>query len=149
MEIERINEVRNSIGKNDGVGLGKKNPISLHTDSKNAYRQTGFDQVEDIINTGYIRTKGYGVRAKNRGQIVYWSMGGEKLFYYDTTRVVLQVPINIIESKMNEALVLDDLTAIWVFDEKNNKYVNRLLEIKRSYLEKQKQNLETLESRHL
>lgn len=143
MENDTIYVVKNSVGS-EGISLGKNNPISLHTDNKHVYRVTGMDQIEDIINTGYIKTKGYGVRAQNRGEIVYWTAGGDKLFYYDKRPVLEVLSTNIRDGQLG-ALSIDDLSAIWMFDEEQNKYTNQLIEVKRQYLLKKKEMISSLD----
>ena len=85
------------------------------------YRKTGMHQIEDIINTGYVRAKEK-VKGGHTNEI-YWNRGGDKLFYWDK-RPVLEAPADkVIEGQMG-AIPLDDLTAIWIFNEKENRYVN-------------------------
>ena len=43
-DIERIINAKNRVFQG-GLGLGKDNPISLHTDSSHVYRVTGVSQI--------------------------------------------------------------------------------------------------------
>ena len=129
---ERIVIVKNDVGPG-GFGLGATNPISLHTDSDHVYRITGMDQVEDIASCGYVRTKGYGVRAKVRGEIVYWTIGGD-VYYYDK-RPVLEIEANNIHDGQQGSVSIDDLSGIWVFNEEQNKYINEIDKYKQIYHE--------------
>lgn len=126
--------LKNSVGR--GFSLGKNNPIALHTDSYHVYRVTGMDQIEDIIECGYVRPKGYGSRRERVGDKVYWSIGGE-LNYFDK-RPVLESTIENVRDGQIDPVYLDDLTAIWMFDETENKYVDRLDYVKELYKERNK-----------
>ena len=130
MEIERIKDVKNSVGK--GFSFGKSVPISLHTDSNKVYRVTGIDQIEDIIECGYVRPKGYGSRRERVGDKIYWSQGGSSLYYFDK-RPVLESTINKVKDGQLGAIPIDDLTAIWIFDNNENKNINNLENIKNLY----------------
>lgn len=48
---------------------------------------------------------------------------GDKLFYYNK-RPVLEAPYTKVQDGQMGAISLEDLTAIWIFNEKENKYVN-------------------------
>ena len=126
-DVERINNVKNSVGPCN-LTLGKDNPISLKSKVGYAYRVTGMDQIEDIINCGFVRPKGYGARREKRGDIIYWSEGG-KVYYYDK-RPVLEVPLDKVHDGQIGAISIDDLSAIWLFNEDSNSYINRIVEIK-------------------
>ena len=54
---DRIKNVTNSVGPCD-MAIGKDNPMSLKSKDGFAYRVTGMDQIEDIINCGFVRSKG-------------------------------------------------------------------------------------------
>ena len=80
MVNERIDDARNRVF-NDSLGVGKDCPYKLTTDNLHIYRKTGFNQIADIVNTGYVRPK-----EKVRGghhKEVFWSQGNDKLFYYN------------------------------------------------------------------
>lgn len=130
MELERIENVKNSVGK--GFGPGRSVPIAMSTDSNKVYRVTGMDQIEDIVECGYVRPKGYGSRRDGVGDKIYWSQGGSNLYYYDK-RPVLESTIEKVKDGQLGAISIDDLTAIWIFDKKENKYVNNLENIKYLY----------------
>lgn len=132
--MNEIGSFKNSVGPS--ISLGKDNPISLHTDSYHVYRVTGMDQIEDIIECGYVRPKGYGSRRQRVGDKVYWSIGGN-LYYFDK-RPVLESTIENVRDGQIEPVYLDDLTAIWIFDEIENKYVDRLDYVKELYDAKNK-----------
>ena len=128
MELdERIIESRNSVAT--GFGPGKSIPHSLHTNESSVYRVTKMDQIQDIIDCGYVRAKGYGSRNDRVGTIIYWSQGNDQLYFHDK-RPVIESSINSVKNNQKGAIPIDSLTAIWIFDEKQNKYVNRLNEIK-------------------
>ena len=130
--MDRINNIRNSVGH--GIGTGVNNPSALHTDSDHVYRITGMDQIQDIIECGYVRPKENNIRQ-------WWSIGGRKLHYVDKTRVILESNIESVKDGQIGAISIDDLTAIWIFDETENKYIDRLDYIKSLYEERINQKI--------
>lgn len=100
------------------------------------YRKTGMHQIKEIINTGYVRAKEK-VKGGHTNEL-FWTRGGDKLFYWDK-RPVLEAPADkVIEGQMG-AIPLDDLTSIWYFSEEENKYVN-IIEYIKELREKQIEN---------
>ena len=124
MDNDLINNCRNSVGSG-GFGLGKDNPISLHTKDTSVYRTTGYGQIADIINTGYVKPKGYGNRAKRVGDIIYWSSGGDKLFYYNK-KPVLEVSSEKLTDGQIGAISIDALEAVWIFNNNLEQYENKI-----------------------
>ena len=136
MVNERIDDARNRVF-NDGLGLGKDCPYKLVTDNLHIYRKTGFNQIADIVNTGYVRPK-----EKVRGghhKEVFWSQGNDKLFYYNKSPV-LEIEATKLSDGLMGAVNLYDLSAIYIFDEMRNCYVNRLEIIKMLYEERHNLN---------
>lgn len=115
------------------LGLGADNPISLKTDSNHAYRSTKMDQIEDIINSGYVRPKGYGSRRERVGDKVYWTIGGKVCYY--SKQPIIEADLNKLSNGQIGGLFIDNLTGVWLFDENQNKYVNKIDEIKNKYKE--------------
>lgn len=130
MEDNRIESTRNRVFMQD-LAFGKDNPIAMKTNDNFVYRVTGMHQIEDIINTGYVRSKER-VKGGHNNEL-FWTRGGDKLFYYDK-RPVLVAPYTKVQDGQMGAIPLEDLTAIWIFNEKENKYVN-LIEYYRSLRE--------------
>ncbi len=126
--------VKNSVAPCN-LSLGKDNPISLKSKEGYAYRVTGIDQINDIINCGYVRPKEYGVRGQNHGDIIYWSIGGN-VCYYDK-RPVLEISLSKVHDGQIGAIPLDDLSGIWIYDEITNSYVNKIENIKSLYVDLQ------------
>ena len=118
-----INNCKNSVG--EGFSPGKNIPYSLATKSTSVYRVTGYNQLEDIVLCGYVRPKGHGPRAARVGNVVYWSSGGSKLYYYDK-RPVLEALASTVKDEQIGAISIEDLVGIWTFDEEQNRYVNNL-----------------------
>lgn len=146
MDDLRISNAINRVFYSDGLGIGRSNPISLHTNPSSIYRVTGNSQIEDIIECGFIRPKIGKVKGGHSNE-VFWSIGGEKTFYYDK-RPVLEVSVERIKDNQIGALSINDLSSIWIFDENQQKYVDNLEIIKKQCQEKQqekeKENVETL-----
>lgn len=136
MDYNLIQNAKNSVGP--GFGPGADNPISLHTLETSVYRVTGMNQIKDIIDCGYVRPKGYGSRADRVGDKLYWSQGGSKLYYHDK-RPVIEAPTDKVKDGQIGAISINNLSAIWMFDEQQNKYVNRLERIKQLHNQKQQE----------
>lgn len=136
MDYNLIANAKNSVGP--GFCPGANNPISLHTLETSVYRVTGMNQIQDIIDCGYVRPKGYGGRADRVGDKIYWSQGGSKLYYHDK-RPVIEASTDKVKDEQIGAISINDLSAIWMFDEQQNKYVNRLDQIKQLHTEKQQE----------
>ena len=130
-DIERIMNAKNRVFQG-GLGLGKDNPISMHTDSNHVYRVTGTSQIEDIINCGYVRPPIGKAKGGHTGE-VFWTKGNEKLFFYDK-RPVIETSTDILkEEGQIGAISLDKLTGVWMFDEQQNKYVNNIQAVRNAY----------------
>lgn len=115
-----------------GLGFGKNNPVSLHTVDTSIYRVTGLNQIEDIINCGYVRPKVGKLKGGHEGEI-FWTRGSEKLFFYDG-RPVIEVSENKVKNNQIGGVPLEDLKAIWMFDKESNSYKNNI-----EYLKKYRQ----------
>ena len=124
---ELINISKNKVGK--GEGYGKPNEHSLMTSPLFVYRVTGMDQILDIIECGYVRPKGYGKRFERVGPVVYWSQGGEK-HHYDDKRPVIMAKTEKVSDGQIGCISIDDLEAIWMYDEKQDVYIDKLKAIK-------------------
>ena len=122
MEDDRIETTRNRVFVQE-LAFGKDSPIAMKTNDNFVYRVTGMDQVEDIIISGYARSKGKVKGGHGHNNELFWTRGGDKLFYYDK-RPVLEAPSTKVQDGQMGAIPLEDLTAIWIFNEKENRYVN-------------------------
>ena len=120
MEDDRIESTRNRVFVQD-LAFGKNDPIAMKTNDNFVYRVTGMHQIEDIITTGYVRSKAK-VNGGHKNEL-FWTRGGDKLFYYNK-RPVLEAPYTKVQDGQMGAIPLEDLTAIWMFNEKENRYVN-------------------------
>ena len=120
MEDDRIESTRNRVFIRD-LAFGKNAPIAMKTNDNFVYRVTGMDQVEDIINTGYVRSKAK-VKGGHNNEL-FWTRGGDKLFYYNKMPV-LEAPHTKVQDGQMGAIPLEDLTAIWIFNDQENRYVN-------------------------
>ena len=120
MEDDRIESTRNRVFKQE-LAFGKDNPIAMKTNDNFVYRVTGMHQIEDIITTGYVRSKEK-VKGGHNNEL-FWTKGSDKLFYYNKMPV-LEAPYIKVQDGQMGAISLEDLTAIWIFNEKENRYVN-------------------------
>lgn len=135
--MDRINDARNRVFYSDGLGLGKNMEYALHTSNTSVYRVTGINQIQDIVLTGYVRPKEGKLKGGHVNE-VFWSIGGDKLFYYDK-RPVIEVPEEKVKNDQIGAIHIDDIKAIWMFDENNNKYINEIERLKALYNDYQEQ----------
>lgn len=117
---DRIESIRNRVF-NQELAFGKDNPISLKTKDTSVYRNTGINQIKDIINTGYVRAK-ENVKGGHKKEL-FWSRGGDKLFYYNKG-IVLEAPQDKVVDGQMGAIALEDLTSIWYFSQEDNKYID-------------------------
>lgn len=130
IDDDRIIDAKNRVFYSDAFGIGRTNPIALHTNSNHVYRRTGISQIEDIINCGYVRPK-LKVNGGHKKE-VFWSLGGDNLFYFDGSPILETTTDKIVDGQMG-ALFIDDLSAIWIFDNSQNMYVNKLDDIREMY----------------
>lgn len=99
------------------------------TDAEKAYRTTGDPQIEDMIQSGMVRSKAGKIKGGREGE-THWSAGHENLWYGNG---------NIIETKkegLNQrkgGLKLDELSAVW--SKRDGKWVDILPEIKAKHAE--------------
>lgn len=89
MEDDRIESTRNRVFTWE-LAFGKDSPIAMKTNDNYVYRVTGMHQVEDIITSGYARSKDK-VKGGHNNEL-FWTRGSDKLFYYDK-RPVLEAPL--------------------------------------------------------
>ena len=128
--MDRIKESKNRVFKND-LAFGKNILYAMATSSSSVYRVTGLDQIEDILLCGYVRPKN-GKLVGGHTNEIFWTKGGENTFYYDK-RPVLEVDQSKIKDGQLGAISLEDLKGIWLFDEKQNKYLNQIDYMKNLY----------------
>ena len=139
-EDDRIATARNRVFEG-GLGIGKNNPIAMATINSQIYRVTGDSQIEDILDSGYVRPKEGKLKGGHQNE-VFWTKGGDKVFYYDK-RPVLQVDSSKLIDNQIGSISIDDLDAIWIFDEKQNKYINQIDYYKNEYYKRHKLDAES------
>lgn len=138
---DRITTAKNRVFESDkGIAFGKDNPIALHTSSSAVYRCTGMGQIADIVNCNYIRPKIGKLKGGHKNE-VFWSRGGEKLFYIEKKAPILEVSADKVRDGQIGCLSLDDLSAVWIFDPKKNCFVNKIDLVKQIRNETQKTNV--------
>lgn len=131
---ERVTNCRNRVFEQN-LTIGKDIPHALTTDSNFNYRVTGMNQIADIIVTGYVRPNEGKIKGGHHNE-VFWTHGSDKLFYYDK-RPVLEVPVSKLQNNQTGAISINDLSAIYIFYNEENKYINRLEFFLDEYLEYQ------------
>lgn len=125
---ERITSCKNRVFKTEFGLRYDDNPNVFRTNENSVYRVTGIDQIADIINCGYVRSKEGKVKGGHENE-VFWSAGGDKLNFIDE-RPILETSIDTVKNGQIGALSLDDLTAVWIFDDESGKRENKLNTIK-------------------
>lgn len=125
---ERITSCKNRVFKTEFGLKYDDNPNVFRTNEASVYRITGMDQIADIVNCGYVRSKEGKVKGGHENE-VFWSAGGDKLNFIDE-RPILETSAETVKDGQNGALSLDDLTAVWIFNSENGKRENKLDVIK-------------------
>lgn len=125
---ERITSCKNRVFKSEFGPRYDDNPNVFRTDENSVYRVTGIDQIVDIINCGYVRSKEGEVKGGHENE-VFWSAGGDKLNFINE-KPILETSIDTVKDGQIGALSLDDLIAVWVFDGESGKRENKLDTIK-------------------
>ena len=125
-----IMNCRNSVA--EGFGPGKNTEWALKTDNQHVYRVIGASQLIDIIKSGYVKPKGDGKRSEKVGNVVYWSIGNDSLYYIDK-RPVLEASIDTVKNNQIGAISINDLSAIYFFDEDKEIYLNYIEYFKELY----------------
>lgn len=122
ISINRVAPSVTSVGKND--------PTALPTKEGFVYRETGISQITDIIDCGYVRSN-----IKRKSNQVWWTKGGANSFHVNKRPVLVASSDIVIDSKIG-AISIDDLFEIWIYDDKTQKWNNKIDEIKKLYEEK-------------
>lgn len=142
--IERIASSINRVAPSVSP-IGRNDPTALSTKEGFVYRETGFNQIQDIIECGYVRANEH--RKSNQ---VWWTKGGSNSFHVNKKRPVLVASSDVVIDCKEGATSLDDLTEIWIYDEATQTWNNRINDIKTMYVEKQQEkyinNIEHLQS---
>ena len=120
-----INRIAPSVSK-----VGKDDSTALSTKEGYVYRETGFEQIADIIDCGYVRSN-----AKRKSNQVWWTYGGKNSFHINK-RPVLVASTKIVKDFLIGAISLNDLTEIWVYNLETQTWNNKIEEIKAMYFEK-------------
>ena len=123
---DRIATAKNRVFETkDGPAVGKNNPIRLATKDTSVYRNTGMNQIKDILICGYIRPKEGRLKGGHVNE-VFWSRGSDKLFYFSPDNIILEVPEMTVKNGQIGALSINDLIGIWIFNSENNQFENKL-----------------------
>lgn len=130
-EIERIEETINRVAPSV-TALGKNDPTALSTKEGYVYRETGIDQIYDIVNCGYVRSN-----EKRKSNQVWWTSGGANSFHVNK-RPILVASSDIVVNEKAGAISIDDLSEIWMYDEQNQKWNNKINDVKSMRVGKQK-----------
>lgn len=125
---ERIASCKNKVFKSEFGLKYNDNPNVFRTSESSDYRITGIDQIADIVNCGYVRSKEGKVKSGHEDE-VFWSAGGDKLNFIDE-RPILETSADTVKDGQIGALSLDGLTAVWIFDSESGKRENKLDTIK-------------------
>ena len=103
---------------------------NLHMSDSSVYKVTSIEQIKDMIDCGYVRAKYYIVRGERVDGNIYWSHGNGELCYFDKSPII-ESSVDKVKNGQKGAVSINDLTAIWIFDNEQNKYINKLNEIKK------------------
>lgn len=125
---ERIVNCKNRVFKTEFGPRYDDMPNVFRTNDTSVYRVTGMDQIADIVNCGYVRSKEGKVKGGHENE-VFWSIGGDKLNYIDE-RPILETSVDVVKDGQIGALSLNDLTAVWIFNSESGKRENKINAIK-------------------
>ena len=129
-ERDRINDAINRVAPSVSP-IGRNDPTALSTRERFVYRETGFNQINDIIETGYVRAND-----KRPSNQVWWTYGGSNSFHVNK-RPVLVASTDIVQDFKEGAISINDLVEIWIYDDNTQTWNNRIDDIRKMYLEKQ------------
>lgn len=119
---------RNRVLIND-IAIGKNSPNTMNTVSTSFYRvidrKTGIGQIEDIINSGFVRLKET-ISTDPHHSEVFWTQGGDKTFYMTGNSMILEAPAEKVQDNQISAIPFEDLIGIWIYNEDKNKYINQI-----------------------
>ena len=121
--IERVDITINRVAPSPSP-IGRNDPTALATKEGFVYRETGYSQIEDIINCGYVRSN-----EKRKSNQVWWTSGGKNSFHVNK-KPVLVASSSLVFNGCEGAISLDDLCEIWLYDEKLQKWNNKVEEIR-------------------
>ena len=124
--LERITTTINRVAPSVSA-IGKDNPTALSTKEGFVYRETGISQIYDIIECGYVRAN-----EKRKSNQVWWTSGGENSFHVNK-KPILVASSDIVTDYKTGAISIDDLSEIWIYDEKLQKWNNNINFIKNAY----------------
>lgn len=136
---ERITNCKNRVFRSEFGPRYDGDPNVFRTSNKSIYRITGMNQLADIVNCGYVRPKEGKLKGGHTNE-VFWTEGGDRLNFIDK-RPILEVSASTMKDGQIGALGIDQLAAVWVFNEGSGKRENKLdnLKFARSTLRKNEQ----------
>ena len=126
---DRINTSINRVAPSPAP-IGRNDPTALSTRDGFVYRETGFNQIEDIINCGYVRAN-----ANRKSNQVWWTYGGKNSFHVNK-RPVLVASTDVVIDLNVGAIPIDDLDEIWIYDEETQTWNNKIEDVKAMYFQK-------------
>ena len=104
--------------------IGRDDPTVLATKEGFVYRETGYNQIEDIINCGYVRSN-----MKRKSNQVWWTSGGKNSFHINKKPVLVASADKVVNEGIG-AISINDLVEIWLYDEEMKNWNNKIEEIK-------------------
>lgn len=124
--IERIETTINRVAPSVS-SVGRNDPTALSTKEGFVYRETGFDQIQDIIDCGYVRSN-----TRRPSNQVWWTKGGSNSFHINKRPVLVASSDLVIDGKVG-AISLEQLSEVWIYDEENKKWNNNINSIRMFY----------------
>ena len=120
----RIETCRNRVyDTNDKLAIGKNAPNRMSTKESSVYRMTGYNQLKDILQCGYVRPRLGKLKGGHENE-VFWSKGSDKLFYFSNGGVIIEAPSNKVINDMIGAVSFEDIIGIYLYNEETNKFEN-------------------------
>ena len=140
-DLERITNTINRVAPSVSA-IGRNDPTALSTKEGFVYRETGISQIYDIIECGYVRAN-----EKRKSNQVWWTSGGENSFHVNK-KPILVASSDIVTDYKTGAISIDNLSEIWIYDEKLQKWNNNIDFIKNAYYQSHLEEEEITSERH-
>ena len=126
---DRINSTINRIAPSVSP-VGRYDPTALSTKDGLVYRETGFSQIQDIIDCGFVRSN-----VNRKSNQLWWTYGGKNSFHVNKRPILVASTDVVIDNNIG-AISIDDLLEIWIYDEESKIWLDKIDTVREMYIEK-------------
>lgn len=131
----------NTVNKIFDNTVGIASETGFKSEEGKIYRATKQNQIDDIIESGYIRPKEGKMRGGKEGE-VHWASGNDNLKYSADDKYILETDNSKFSENNKGALNIHSLSAVWKFNKENGKWEDVLPDIKEKYNKNKNKNIE-------